>query len=190
MPDYSHYPGIRSRLITAKNIRLREVEVGDAEFIVALRTNANLNRYLSPVSPDVQLQRDWISNCRSKFDQAYFIVQTNKETPQPIGTLRLYNPVGKGFTWGSWILSEDAPTFAAIESTLVVYDYGFNVLGFDTAHFEVLQGNPSIAFHPRLGARVTHEDERAKYFSLEKEDYFRARPKYAKYTPEKLTVIR
>lgn len=188
--DYSSYPGIRAKCISGKNIELREVEVEDAEFIISLRTDTNLNRYLSPVLPDVQLQRNWILDCKSKFDQAYFIVQTKKEEPQPIGTVRLYDPTGKGFTWGSWILSNEAPTFAAIESALIVYDYGFNVLGFDTAHFEVLQGNPSITFHPRLGARVISEDERAKYFSLAKEDYLRAKPRYAKYALERIIVIR
>jgi len=40
----------------------------------------------------------------------------------------------------------------------MVYELGFDVLGFDRAHFEVLLGNTRVIdFHKRAGAVLEHE---------------------------------
>jgi len=188
--DCSHYPGMRAKRISGKHIDLREVEVTDAEYILSLRLDPRHARYLSPTSSDAQSQRDWILKYQRRFDQAYFVAESRESIPRPCGTVRLYDPVGNSFSWGSWLLGDNAPSFAAIESALIVYDYGFNVLGFSASHFEVLRENMKVcAFHERFGARQVGEDTRLKYYNLTREDYIRLRTKYARYALEKIAIV-
>ncbi len=41
-------------------LSLRFVNEGDAEFIIKLRTDPKLGRFIHPTSPDVELQKKWI----------------------------------------------------------------------------------------------------------------------------------
>lgn len=180
---------MRAKRIIGKNINLREIEVADAEYILSLRLDPRRGRYLSATSSDIQSQRNWILKYRTRFDEAYFVLESKEDMPKLCGTVRLYDPVKNSFSWGSWILDENAPTFAAIESALMVYDYGFHVLGFSASHFEVLRENVKVcAFHERFGAQQIAEDARAKYYNIAREDYVRIRAKYARYASKRIEI--
>lgn len=124
----------------------------DAEFILSLRLDKSKNQHLSPVPPDVERQRLWLENMPTS--EVYFVVEHQR---QPVGTVRLYDQQGTSFCWGSWILSNDAPQSSAIESTLMVYEFGM-ALGFSAAHFDVRKGNEKVwQYHERIGAQRTGE---------------------------------
>ncbi|MFT7452046.1 MAG: RimJ/RimL family protein N-acetyltransferase [Patescibacteria group bacterium] len=154
-----------------KNIQLRLVEPSDAEFILSLRLDYKYNRYLSKVAGNVEDQRNWIENYKS--DEAsgiqyYFVIERLDGTP--CGTIRIYDIRDESFCWGSWILNHNKTKYAALESAFLIYRYGFDLLGFEKSHFEVIKENVGVVnFHKRMGAQIVQEDEVNFYFEITKD---------------------
>jgi len=173
--------------IRGRKVALRGVTERDAEFILALRTDASLNRYLSATDNDLGRQRRWISEYRQRDTEWYFIIEDL--TGAALGTVRIYDVRGKSFCWGSWVLAGDAPSHAAIESALLVYEFAFGWLGFSASHFDVRKDNERvIAFHRRFGARDAGEDDANLHFTYGRADYERARERYRKFLPDEVRV--
>ena len=158
-------------ILKSKTIQIRLVEEFDAEFILKLRLDPNYNQFLSSVNPDIEAQREWIriyKNDEKKGKQFYFIIERLDGTQ--CGTVRIYDLIRDSCSWGSWILNEEKTRYAALESAFLVYEYGFNHLGFNNSHFEVRKGNDKVAsFHKKMGAVKTSEDDMNEYFHINKE---------------------
>lgn len=167
-------------MLTSKSVRLRLVEPTDAEFILSLRLDERYNNFISKVDKDVESQRQWIINY--KHDEAhgrqfYFIIERLDGTA--CGTVRIYDLKQESFCWGSWILNESKTRYAAVESALLVYEYGFTVLGFEKSHFEVLKANSKVVdFHKKFGALVVSEDDSNFYFEIAKADVEKTADKF------------
>ncbi len=155
-------------ILQSRTIRLRLIEPTDAAFVLSLRLDARYNQFLSAVAPDVEAQREWINrykNDESAGTQFYFIIERNDGVP--CGTIRVYDLRDDSFCWGSWILNESKTRFASLESAFLIYEFGFNVLGFTKSHFDVMKGNERvISFHKKMGALITGEDEENFYFEI------------------------
>ena len=154
-------------------IYLRLVQEQDASFICSLRNNEEFNRYLSKSSPLVNKQRQWILDYKQREaeEKEYYFIIYRKSDDLPIGTVRLYdfreNP--KSYCWGSWILNENKTRYAALESSLLMYETAFKKLGFEQSHYDVRKGNEKVqAFHERMGAERTSEDELNYYYIFPK----------------------
>ncbi len=178
----------KARRVRGLTIALRDATPADAEFILALRRDENRNRHISETGPDLNAQRAWLARYANDDRQAYFVIETLGGTP--LGTVRLYDQVGSSFSWGSWILSREAPPSAAVESAVLVYAYAFDVLGFAATHFEVRTANQSVwRFHERFGAELVSEDAVDRHYSLSRETYDAgARRRYARYATDSLVV--
>lgn len=154
--------------LESKSVRLRLVEEGDAEFIMSLRLDGKYNKYLSKVAPGVEAQKQWIRKYKIDEEnrkQFYFLIERLDGTP--CGTVRLYDLREDSFCWGSWILNENKTRFASVESAFLVYQFGFDTLGYEKSHFEVMKGNDGVVkFHKRMGATQTGEDELNFYFEI------------------------
>ena len=177
----------RAALISGKTLQFRDASVADAEFILALRTDADKSRHLSTVSGRLEDQRDWLRGYANGSGQAYFIIEDAQG--KPLGTVRLYDAQDDSFCWGSWILADAAPAPAAIESALIVYAYAIDVLGFRAAHFQVNRGNERVrAFHERFGAVCVAEDDLECRYTLSADAIAASRKRYARYLPSSLAV--
>jgi RimJ/RimL family protein N-acetyltransferase len=165
--------------LESKTIRLRLVNELDAEFILKLRMDGRYNQFLSSVSADVQAQKDWIK--RYKKDEAegkqfYFIIEKLDGTP--CGTVRIYDLQQDSFCWGSWILNEDKTRYAAIESALLMYKFGFEGLGFNKSRIEVMKGNQRcISFQLKMGAVQVGEDQDNFYYEITQQAVIEAQAK-------------
>ncbi|MGB3072234.1 MAG: GNAT family N-acetyltransferase [Ottowia sp.] len=168
--------------IEGSKLRLRNAVEADAAFIFSLRHDPARNRHMSATSPVLDDQRQWLERYATDQGQAYFIIETLADA-QPLGTVRLYDAQGDSFCWGSWMLEPGAPSFAAIESVLMVYRYALD-LGFTSAHFEVQDGNlPVSRFHENFGAvRVGHAGGQIQY-SLSHENILQSLHRYRRYLP-------
>jgi RimJ/RimL family protein N-acetyltransferase len=159
----------------------------DAEFIVALRTDKQLSKYLSATSQEVEKQIEWLKRYSKIDDQVYFIIKRNDG--ERLGTVRLYDQQGDSFCWGSWILNACAPQSAAIESALMVYSYAIDYLGFKKSHFDVRQGNERVwRFHERFGAVRVAETKQDYVYEISAESILASRQKYKKYLPNPVQV--
>ena len=162
--------------VIGKSIYFREISLDDAEFVMQLRLDTVKNKFISPTENDITQQKQYIEN--------YFSDVCNKQTDFPIGTIRIYDIQNDSFCWGSWILSEQAPVAAAIESALLIYDFAFFSLHYKKSHFDVRKQNSSVlAFHKRFGAIVTHENELDYFFQYDMQTYLQTRKKYERYLP-------
>ncbi|MFU0867956.1 GNAT family N-acetyltransferase [Kluyvera ascorbata] len=178
----------KAECITGKNIRLRNAKPSDADFIVKIRTDEKKSRFISATSSDTSKQKNWLENYSTSEGQAYFIITTLDN--QPLGTVRMYDQQGDSFCWGSWVISEDAPSYCAIESSLLVYLYAIE-LGFKRAHFDVRKGNLSvIKFHERFGAELTGETDEDFLYTISKEKIILMLDKYKKHLPDKVEIFR
>ncbi len=148
----------RAKRVVGKNIILREVTEGDAKFIFDLRTDPLKSLHISPTDGGVEDQVNWIKNYKQKSDQAYFVIVDQNEVR--LGCVRLYDPRGDTYCWGSWLMASGLGPLVAMESALLVYAFGL-ALGFNDARVEVRRENESVwRFHEKFaGAQLISETD-------------------------------
>ncbi|MFC1237543.1 GNAT family N-acetyltransferase [Vibrio sp. F74] len=171
------------RNLESKTIKLRLVEVEDADYILSLRRDKRYNSFISKVDDDVSAQKSWIEAYKineKNQDEFYFIIERTDGTK--CGTVRLYDFIKNSFCWGSWILDENKTRFSAIESAFLVYKFGFEVLGFEQSHFEVDKKNKKvISFHNKMGANLVKTDSINDYFVIRPQDLEKNKSKFKKF---------
>lgn len=167
-----------------KHIYLRLINEHDVDLLLELRLNQNLNKYLNQVNNDKEEQLNWLKTYKDREASGtdfYFVIVDKKIGD--IGLVRVYNVdyANKSFTWGSWIIRENnRPKYAAIESSLLVYEFAFNELNLSLAKFVVDNSNLGvIKFHNRFGAKYLFTDEINNNFELSKILYTQL--KYSQY---------
>jgi RimJ/RimL family protein N-acetyltransferase len=167
--------------ILGKHINLRLVNLEDAEFILNLRTKKG--EFLSKTDIDVGKQIEWLKEYKKrelKNLEYYFIIE-GKDL-EKMGVVRVYDLHEKSFCWGSWIIKNNSPIYAAIESALLVYEFSFYELGYKKSHFDVRKSNKKVVnFHKRFGAKIVKEDNSNFYFEYEEVEHQKSKKRYSKY---------
>lgn len=175
-----------ARLVTGRTIRLRPIRVDEADFVLSLRLSEKSSRHLSTTKPNLQEQQAWLSDYKLREaagQEHYFVIESHQG--QRYGLVRLYDLQPNSFSWGSWLMRDDAPKACAIESALLVYEYAFGLLKYQQSHFDVRKNNPKvIAFHQRLGAEIVSEDEDNYFFNYQLKAYQKNRQRYRRYLPQ------
>ena len=172
--------------VEGPNLTLRLIQPEDAAYVHSLRSNPVYNTHLPAVTGTVDDQWTWIVDYkfREAQEQEFYYVIERKDGTR-CGLVRLYDVEAESFTWGSWILDENKPRKAALESAILIYEVGFDGLGCDHAVFEVRNDNShTLAFHRRLGAREIATDELNVYFNYEQRQFDSDRPHYLKLLNE------
>jgi hypothetical protein len=178
----------KANTVYGNKLVFRDTTENDADFILGLRTHSQKSRYISQTSNDIKDQRQWLRNYQQSDDQAYFIVSSL--SGDALGTVRLYDALENSFCWGSWIMRDGAPHFAAIESALMVYSYAIDYLGFSSARIDVRVGNKrQWQFHERFGSKRISETSQTYFYEIHLDEIILARKKYAKYLPQNVKVI-
>ncbi|WP_377278845.1 GNAT family N-acetyltransferase [Rhizobium sp. R86522] len=161
------------------SIRFTPVREHHRHYIYSLRVNPKYNTHLSPAPASADSQGAWISTYTEREaagTEYYFLIERIDGTA--CGTVRLYDFKENSFCWGSWILDENKTRYAAIQSALLVYEIGFDKLGFEQSHFDVrLENTRVIAFHERMGAIRTHKSTDDQYMILTREAFQKEKPK-------------
>lgn len=181
-------PAIRkARRIIGRNLVFRDADVGDAAFILSLRTDERKKRFISPTSAQLAQQVEWLTAYRASRDQAYFIVEGARG--DRAGTIRLYDPVGDSFCWGSWIMRAGAPVNYAVESVLILYHYALHELGFSRSSFAVRKANRSVwRFMERFGAQRTGETAIDFLYETGRDRIERSLQSYARFLPYPIRI--
>lgn len=148
------------------NLILRLIEPRDAEYLYALRTDPKRNRHLSSVTGTSEDQRRWIESYKARearHEELYYIVE--RLDGQSCGTVRLYEIGEEDFAWGSWILDDNKPRLAALESAVLSFGIGFHKLGLARALIDVRIGNHHAeSFYRRFGMTEINRTEQDIYF--------------------------
>ncbi len=166
-----------------KSVRLRLVTIEDAEFILQLRVDESKSKYLSKVENDIVKQKSWIENYKvreAENREFYFIIESNQG--ESLGTVRVYDLRKNSFCWGSWLLKRNTSFSAAIETALLIYEFGFYKLGYCCSHFDVIRENFKVVnFHRKFGAKEIGQDDKNIYLALTKQQYELMRKKYQRF---------
>ena len=151
--------------LEGKYVNLRSVTEEDAEFILDIRNNSRISKYLPPLNVSVAQQRQWITKQRADKNSYYFIL----ETPdlKPIGTLSVYDIVDNHGEGGrSCCIGEP---FAAVEANVLLTEFMFNTLKLEYTTIWVYEENkPVIALNQSYGYEwvSTNEDENGNKFRV------------------------
>lgn len=152
--------------------RFRFVEPKDAEFICKLRADPNLNKHINPSSDDVDKQREWIKSYKKREinGEEYYFVICHKKIDYGVVRMYDFHENSSSFSWGSWIIKPTRPAGLVTYSALMIYELGFETLGFEQAHFDVRNENINVInFHVRSGAVENGRTELDKFFIFPKE---------------------
>lgn len=161
------------KIIKGKNIQLRLAEISDADFILSLRSDDNLNKHLSVVENDLQKQIEWLEKYKQREDQKeeyYFIIESFER--EKYDTVRLYDFKADSFCWGSWIIKSNRPSGTTLESFILSIGFGLEELNFPKARWDVRKENfKAIELYKFYGGEIVAEDELNYYFEYKKENY-------------------
>lgn len=131
--------------------RIRPVCDSDAEFILRLRTNPILNRFLHSTSNIIDDQLGWLAAYYVRPDDYYFVIE-RRSSGRPEGVIAIYGieKQEKCGEWGRWILLPHS--LAAIESAMLIYRCAFEVLGLHFVYCRTVAANRSVvSFHDSCG---------------------------------------
>ena len=132
--------------------RLREVNLQDARFIINLRTNRELNRFLNKTSDSLELQEEWLREYFKRPNDYYFIVE-NINSLEHEGLVSVYdiNTADNEGEWGRWIIKPGS--IAGIESVFLIYKFGFQKLNLRRLYCRTIADNTNVVnFHDQCGA--------------------------------------
>ena len=152
--------------LRGRSLILREATIADAAFIVALRCDPQLSRFIKRTDPSVAAQEVWLREYPLRPDDYLFVC--DDLSGKSWGTMHIACVHGTAFDPGSWIFRADAPVGASVEAFLLVCRFGFDRLGCDMATFYVRRANEHVwRFHESCGAIRSHEDADYFYYSLD-----------------------
>lgn len=175
-------------IVYGTNIDLRPVEIEDAEFILSLRLDPELNQYLSPVEDNLEKQREWIKNYRLYSRDYYFIIQNKMQ--ESIGTIRVYDIQDVVFCWGSWIVIPQARKYASFESAFLLYRFAFEGLGLDKTNFDIRKDNKRVLnFHQKFGATIFGETDADYLMTYTKNTFLEKQDEYQNVIKEAVSYF-
>jgi len=134
--------------------RLRPITDNDAAFVVELRNNPELNRYLHAGATREEDQLTWLARYYECKDSYYFIVE-RLANGMPDGAVGLYDIDDRTGTgeWGRWILRPRS--LAAVESAYLIYRVAFEGLGLRSVYCRTVSDNERVvSFHDSCGIRA------------------------------------
>lgn len=156
-------------------IKLRLVEVNDAEFIFELRTDPNLNKFISFTGPQIANQINWLEEYKRREENGleyYYVAEDNNGNR--FGTIRLYNFDERSFELGSWVFKPKSPIGIAVKAHFLGFEIGFEMLKMEYGRLEIRKKNePVLKYIKDFKPILIKEDDLNFYFILTKENFYR-----------------
>lgn len=155
-------------------IKLRSVNIDDAEFIIMLRTDSKKSRFISSTGSDIELQKKWIEGYikREAENKEYYFIAID-EKGEKFATYRVYNIEDDICEIGSWVSKPGYKnTNNSIKVDLIMKEFVFETLKYSKVRFEVNKANTSVVkYHKLFNPILVRESEDNNYFILEKENF-------------------
>lgn len=152
------------------SVEIRLVKTEDAPFIVDLRNNSRLGRYLSKISPNISEQEKWIIAYKEREalkKEFYYLISENGIKR---GLYRLYNINRYSFTIGSWLFTKCEMLYLPIFIDIIISDFGFDVLGIPILLFDVRKENKKVIHYHLLKRPLIYNEDNMNLYCLLKRD--------------------
>lgn len=164
---------LKTEVVLGKNINMRVATENDAEFVLDLRLNPLLNKYIGQTDPSIEKQRSWIRNSFEKTNDFHFIIESKKK--KPYGTIAIYNidyEIGVA-EWGRWVIKPGSMVFFPIESTILTFYFAFTKLGLKKLTGGANNKNKQVVNFHKLYASVSFADEKYTWFFVEESNFLK-----------------
>ena len=143
---------VYEKAIKGTCIRLRAVQIDDAEFVIDIRNNKSKNQYIHETSTDVNKQIAWISSQREREGDYYFIATNSGNR---IGLISIYNIDlnNKEAELGRWV-SIGSP-IENVEMAMLMFEFAFDKLGLESVFMMTMTDNSKVRhFWKSFGATI------------------------------------
>lgn len=154
-------------------LHVRLVNESDAEFIVKLRTDDKLGRFINPTSNDIEPQIVWTREYKKREKQGvdyYFMFEV--PVGNPVGVCRIYDIKEDEFTTGSWVFSKDAPIGSAILADIISREIAYGLFPDSICYFDVKKENISVnRYLSSYKSEIIREDEYTNYYKCLKDNF-------------------
>lgn len=152
-------------------LQVRLVIEEDAEFIVALRSDKRLSRFINMTDPDVSKQVEWIRAYKEREKEGkeyYFIFFINGVK---IGLSRIYNIEDDHFTQGSWIFSPNAPVGSSVLGNIISCEFAFELPNMRYLLTDARKDNHTHKYIRSFHPEILCEDVLNIFYRISKENY-------------------
>ena len=167
--------------ISLYGIDCRMVNMEDVDFILKLRTNPKLNKFMRHTENDKAKQILWMEEYfkRNQKGEDYYFVYSYKG--EPFGVSRISNIHNEFCTGGSWICDTERME-SSIASFLLSRYIIFEIMEFERDEFDVQVGNKSVRkLHVMMGAKPIGFTDNQENFVQNKADYLLNKNKLLKF---------
>lgn len=168
---------------------LRLIDETDIEMVMNWRMSETVTRYMN-TNPKLTMdkQKAWFASLDNNEKVRYWIIEVDG-TPAGIINLADIDWEKGNTSWGYYIGEKNLRSLQlAISLEMSLYDYCFDILGFNEVHNEAFKLNEGVwKLHIACGCKVTKEvegeieKENIKYdivhLSIERDEWFEIRPK-------------
>ncbi|MCF6297749.1 MAG: GNAT family N-acetyltransferase [Flavobacteriaceae bacterium] len=158
----------------------RLVEVEDAEFILSLRNNEKLARFINKTSNKLEEQINWIKEYKKREEKGedfYFICLT-ADMKTKLGLNRIYDIESNSCEIGSWLFSSKSGQDKAILGDLFCRSIAFEALNLKICRIAVRKKNkPVLRYTKSFNPKLVFEDELSFNFELKYNEYKEQRDK-------------
>ena len=176
--------------IEGKYVDLKYVRIEDAAFILQIRQDPELTKFLPRLEITVEQQEEWLKKQQAREGDYYFVVWRKDNTP--IGVIRIYDVVGDEGQTGSIAIKGTATE--TLEAKLLCEDFAYETLGLKKIHNFVRTENLAIVrFAETFGVqwKTPYKDENGLewmdgYNTYERSKIFRAEVRKSLYFDMKL----
>lgn len=135
-------------VIRGKMVCLRPVEESDAEFILSVRNDPKISKYLPKLNVTVEEQKVWIKHQREDDSSYYFIIESVEN--QRLGTISVYDIENRHGESGRFC-SIGNP-LQNVEAMFLLYDFCFCQLQLELLKIWVFTENKKvISLDSKLG---------------------------------------
>lgn len=160
-------------------IKARFVDLADVDFVLSLRSDKELSRYVHQVENDRGAQVDWLKSYKEREREGkeyYFIFSKNGID---YGLERIYNIREESFTHGSFLFKPESPIGMSSLCDIITREVGFDVLGLSKNYFDVRKGNNNVLhYHKTFQPAILRETELDTFFELSKDNFDKNKQKY------------
>lgn len=152
-------------------LQYRFVNEGDADFIVRLRTDEKLSRFISATNADVQKQVEWIRSYkeREKKGVEYYFIFFLHGTP--LGLSRIYNIEENHFTQGSWLFSPAAPVGSAVLGNIISCEFAFELPNMEYLLTDARKSNHTHRYVKSFHPEILSETDLDVFYKITKSNY-------------------